>query len=341
MSGSPLRLGILGTARIARSFCEGVAPSEHVTVAAVASRFAGRARSFARDFNIPRSFDSYAALLADRELDAIYNPLPNSLHAEWSIRALRAGKHVLCEKPLAPTAREARAVFDAARAQGVHVVEGFPFRAQPQTLKMRELIDDGAIGRVQFIQAHFTFSLDAAADIRLQRELAGGALMDVGCYSVSLVRMIAGQLPSRVAALARWDASGVDRSLVATLEFPCGLLAQIASGFDAALERYALIVGTEGAIQTTFFNHPPRDRPAELLLKQGRASRAPYQSISVPALNGFLAEAEAFERLVRPGGEQWPGATPEESIDVALTLEALLRSARSGMPVRTEPGTGP
>ncbi len=226
----------------------------------MASRFAGRARSFAHDFNIPRSFDSYAALLADGELDAIYNPLPNSLHAEWSIRAARAGKHVLCEKPLAPTAREASGVFDAARTQGVHVVEAFPYRAQPQTLKMRELIEEGAIGRVQFIRAHFTFCLDAAADIRLQRELAGGALMDVGCYSVSLVRMIAGQRPlARDRAGARWDASGVDRSLVATLEFPGGLLAQVASGFDT-LERYALIVGTEGAIQTTFFNHPPRDR---------------------------------------------------------------------------------
>jgi len=325
-----MRMGILSTARIARAFCEGVAGSRHVIVSAVASRDAARAQSFAREFAIARHYDSYAALLADRDIDAVYIPLPNGLHAEWSVRAVGAGKHVLCEKPLAPTVREARDMFAAAHEHGVYLAEAYPFRSQPQTLRTRELIEGGAIGRLRFIQAYFTFTLDAAADIRLDPKLGGGALLDVGCYSVSLIRMLAGQRPVRVSAVARWDEGGVDRALLGTLEFSDGLLAQIIGGFDAALERHALIVGTEGAIQTGFFNHPPRSGPVHLLLRRGNASREPYESIPVASMNGFLAEAEAFERMVRFGPEHWNGATAQESIDIATTLEALLRSAHSG-----------
>ena len=328
-----MRLGILGTARIARAFCEGVAGSGHVSVAAVASREAGRAQAFAHELGIPRHHGSYEALLGDREIDAVYNPLPNSLHVDWSVRALRAGKHVLCEKPLAPSAHEARAMFAAAHEHGVYLVEGYPFRSQPQTLTLRELLAGGAIGRPRFIQAHFSFTLDAARDIRLEPKLAGGALMDVGCYCVCLIRMISMQRPARVWAVPQWHAGGVDRAMTGTLEFADGLLAQFSAGFDAALERHARIVGSEGVIQTSFFNHPPKSGPAELLVKRGDASRDPYHPLPVPSMNGFLAEAEAFERMVRLGREHWNGATSEESSDIALTLEALLRSARSGQPV--------
>lgn len=328
-----LRIGILGTARIARAFCQGVAGSSHVTVVAVASREVARAQAFARELGIPRHHASYGALLADREVDAVYNPLPNSLHVDWSIQALRAGRHVLCEKPLAPSVREARAMFAAAHAHGVYLAEAYPFRSQPQTLKLHELIGGGAIGRPRFIQAHFSFTLDAARDIRLDPRLAGGSLMDLGCYCVCLIRMISMQRPARVSAVAQFDAGGVDRAMSATLEFADGLLAQFAVGFDAALERQARIVGSEGVIQTSFFNHPPKSGPAELLIKRGDASRDPYQSLPVPSMNGFLAEAEAFERMTRSGPEHWNGATSDESIDIALTLEALLRSARSGQTV--------
>jgi predicted dehydrogenase len=328
-----MRLGILSTARIARAFCEGVAGSPHVSVAAVASRDGARAREFARQLRIAQYYGSYEELLAAPDIDAVYNSLPNSLHGEWSVRAARAGKHVLCEKPLAPTASEARAMFAAAHEHGVYLVEGYPYRTQPQTLKLHQLLGEGAIGSVRFVQAHFTFTLDGPEDIRLKPELAGGALMDVGCYCVSLVRMIAAQRPTRVSAVAQWDANGVDRALVATLQFESGLIAQVAGGFDAALERFALIVGSDGAIQTSFFNHPPATGPTQLLLKRGNASRQPYEAITVPAMNGFLAQAEAFERMVRLGREQWTGTTAEESIDNALTLQALLESARAGKAV--------
>lgn len=335
MSEEPaLRIGVLGTARIARSFCAGVAGSARVRVEAVASRDPDRARAFAADCGIARCLGSYDALLTDPLIDAVYVPLPNALHAAWSIRALQAGKHVLCEKPLAASAQEAREMYAVARAHARQLAEAYPYRTQPQTLKLLELLQAQAIGQPRFIQAHFSFTLESAADIRLRSDLAGGALMDVGCYCVSLIRAIAGRRPARVSATAQWASpAGVDRALAAMLQFPDGLIAQLSCGFDAALERHALIVGTGGALQTSFFNHPPVSGPAEVLLKSGQAAREPYRSIPVPAMNGFRAEAEAFERLVRLGAAHWTGTTVEESIDIAQMLDALLLSARSGRPI--------
>ena len=327
---SPLRIGILSTANIALKFVKGVSPSKKVTVSAVASRDAAKAEHFAAQMGIPRHLGSYEALLADPEIDAIYNPLPNGLHAEWSIRALEAGKHVLCEKPLAVTATEARAMFDTARRLGLHVVEAYPFRAQPQTLKLRELLNEGAIGKPRLIQASFGFTLKDGPNVRLDSTLGGGSLMDVGSYTVSLARMIAKERPKRVNALAEWTDAGIDRTLVATIEFTDGLLVQTSSSFATALHRQALIVGTDGAIQTTFFNHPSPAAPAILQLKRGKGPEAIWETLPVPAMNGFLAEAESFEQLIRQGAEHWNGATPTESIDIILTIEALLQSARSG-----------
>jgi xylose dehydrogenase (NAD/NADP) len=333
---SPLRIGILGTANIARAFIKGVQPSSRVTVVGVASRDSAKAERFAAEAGIPRSYSSYEALLSDRDIDAIYNPLPNSLHAEWSIRAVEAGKHVLCEKPLAATATEARAMFEAAKRNGVHLVEGYPYRAQPQTLKMRELLDAGAIGRVQLIQASFGFTMSNGANIRMNPSLAGGALMDVGSYTVSLACMVAKTRPSRVSASAQWTDSGVDRTLAATLEFKSGLLAQVSCSFATALHRQALIAGTEGILQTTFYNNPSPAAPPILNLRRGKGPDSSTEILEVPTTNGFLGEAESFERLVRQGPEQWTGVTPEESIDILVTLEALLHSAREGKAVEID-----
>ena len=328
---SPLRIGILSTANIARQFVQGVSPSRKVTVSAVASRDAAKAEHFAAQTGIPRHLGSYEALLADPEIDAIYNPLPNGLHAEWSIRALEAGKHVLCEKPLAVTATEARTMFDTARRHGLHVVEGYPFRCQPQTLKLQELLSEGAIGKPQLIQASFGFTLRDGPNIRLDSALGGGALMDVGSYTVSLARpSIAKERPIRVNAHAQWTEAGVDQTLAATIEFSGGLLAQVSCSFATALHRQAFIVGTDGVIQTTFFNHPSPAAPPVLQLKRGKGPEAIWETLPVAATNGFLAEAEAFEQLIRKGAEHWNGTTPTESIDILLTIEALLQSARSG-----------
>jgi xylose dehydrogenase (NAD/NADP) len=332
----PLRIGILGTAKIARSFVNGVQPSKRVAVSAVASRNADKAANFAAELKIARHFGSYQALLADPDIDAVYNPLPNSLHAEWSIAAARAGKHVLCEKPLAATAAEARGMFEAASRHGVHVVEGYPYLAQPQTRKMRELIGDGAIGQVKLIQASFGFTLTDTDNIRFDAALAGGALMDVGVYPVSLSRIVAGQRPVRVQATAHWTQgegshiAGVDSTMAATLEFASGLFAQITCSFGTALHRQALIVGSEGLIETTYSNHTSAERPGNLMLRTGNGANAIDGKIATPPINGFLAEAESFEGLVRGDPSSWVGAGPEESVDILLTLEALLRSARNG-----------
>ena len=330
-----LRIGILGTANIARSFVRAVQPSQRVSITAVASRDAGKAESFAHETGIPRHFASYDALLADGEIDAVYIPLPNSLHATWSIAAARAGKHILCEKPLAVGAAEARAMFDAARLHGVHLVEAYPYLAQPQTLKLRELLKDGAIGDIRLIQASFGFTIKDRGNIRLSPQLAGGALMDAGVYPLSLIRIIAGRRAAHVQAAAHWtgagESAGVDNALAATLIFDNGIFAQLTCSFESALHRQALIVGSAGVIQTTFRNHTSAEQPGTLSLRTGSGAQAVDGIIETPPVNGFLAEAESFERLVREGPSHWIGASPDESIDVAMMLEALLQSARSGV----------
>ena len=328
----PLRLGVLGAARIARLFVDAVRASTKIMVVAVASRDADRAAAFAREVGIPGVHATYDALLADPDVDAVYVPLANSLHARWSIRAAEAGKHVLCEKPLAATASEARAMFDAAQRSGVYLVEAYPYRAQPQTRKLRELLEHRVIGELRTVHAAFGFPLADAANIRLDPGLAGGALMDAGSYPVSLVRMVAGAAPSRVHASSRWAPSGVDRTTMATLEFADGLLAQVSCSFDTARHRHAIIVGNAGSITTTYFNDTSAELPPLLHVRRGTGWDAAHEVIETPMANGFLAEAEAFHDLVHSGWASWPGATPGESVDIAATLDAIALSARSGVP---------
>jgi D-xylose 1-dehydrogenase (NADP+, D-xylono-1,5-lactone-forming) len=332
-SGGPLRIGVVGAARIARLFVQAVRPSAKVVVTAVASRDLERAAAFARELGIARAHASYDALFADSGIDAVYVPLPNNLHAQWSIRAASAGKHVLCEKPLAANAAEARAMFEAAEKNGVYLVEAYPYRAQAQTLKVRELIAAGAIGRIQLIQASFGFPLTDAANIRMDPNLAGGALMDAGSYPVSFVRMVAGTAPSRVQALSRWGNSGVDVATVATLEYPDGLLAQISCSFTTARHRHAFIAGDAGSIATTYFNDTGPAFPPLVEVHRGTGWDAAREVIETEARAGFLAEAESFHDLVRFGWQGWTGATPAESIDIAMTLDALATSSRQGVPV--------
>jgi predicted dehydrogenase len=305
-----------------------------VEVVAVASRTAAKAQAFADELRVPRVLDSYDALLADESIDAIYVPLPNSMHCEWAIRSMQAGKHVLCEKPLGVSVAEAREMFAAAERYGRHLVEAYPYLAQPYTIKARELIRDGALGELKLIQACFAFPLsDASSPIRLDRALGGGALFDVGCYPISFIRMLIGARPARVHAIARWGDTTVDRTLIASLDFANGVLAQISCSFDTALHRRALIAGTDGVIDTTYYNHTVPERPAEFQLKRGRTWAATTETIALPLANGFRAEAEAFADLVAGNASAWPGPHAAESIDIALTLDAIAESARSGQPI--------
>lgn len=345
---TPVRFGILGAATIARAFARGLADSPLAAVAAVASRDADKAGAFAAEFGIPRAHAGYEALLADPGIDAVYIPLPNHLHAEWAIRAAGAGKHVLCEKPLAVGGEQARAMFAAARAHGVCLAEAYPYMSQPQTLRLRELLAEGTLGRVQTVTASFGFALCAPdgsplgdpADIRLDPARGGGALLDAGTYAMSLIRLAVGERPARVHATARYTRSGVDLTVAATLEFPGGAVAQLGCSMATAPHRHALIAGERGTVETGYSNHAPAG--GVLPLRIGRGTPDPsFEVVEVPGGNGFRAEAESFARMVRLGPRHWDGASETESIDTALALQAIAASARNDVWVEVGALGGP
>ena len=261
---------------------------------AIASRGGDKAAAFARDLGIPKALGSYEAMLADPDIDAVYVPLPNSLHAEWAIRAAEAGKHVLCEKPLAITAREGKAMFEAARRHGVVLREGFPYLAQEQTAILRGWLAESAIGRLRLIRSSFGVYFSDPADIRLSPTLGGGALLDAGSYAVSFVRVMAGECPVRVQAVSERDANGVDLTTVATLAFASGLLAQISCSFATGYHRHALLAGDNGVIETNYLNHPPVNGPAVLQIRRGQAMGVPFERAEVPDGNGFRREADCL-----------------------------------------------
>jgi xylose dehydrogenase (NAD/NADP) len=334
MNSTVLRIGVLGAANIARLFVAGVAPSEKVKVTTIGSRDSEKAAAFAKEVGVDRSHGSYEALLADPEIDAVYIPLPNGMHAAWAIRAVEAGKHVLCEKPIAVTGAEAEAMFAAARASGRHLVEAYPYLAQPQTLKLREILGSGSLGRIRLIRASFAFTLADRSNVRFNPALGGGALLDAGSYPISLVRVLAGERPVRAHGVAQWDGD-IDLTTLATLEFANGILAQVSCSFAAAFHRQAIIACEEGVIETTYLNHPPVGGLPVVHVRRGRASPTPaspskLEIVEVPGGNGFLAEADSFASLVAGDPDAWTGATAEESVDIMLTLEAIRKSARSG-----------
>jgi xylose dehydrogenase (NAD/NADP) len=338
-NATPLRYGILGPAKVARAFAEGLAGSPLAAVAAVASRSEARAAAFSVELGIPRAHGSYEALLADSNIEAVYIALPNDLHAAWAIRAAEAGKHILCEKPLAVSGEEARSMFAAAQANGVHLAEAYPYMAQPQTLALRALLAEGAIGRVLIILASFCISLCTPegvplgdpTNIRLDPLRGGGALLDSGTYAVSLTRLAVGERAARVQAAMRPAQTGVDLTVSATLEFPSGAIAHISCSMATAYHRHAVIVGERGVIETSYDNHAPAGNGSlTLRVKRGVPNTVPYEVIQTRAGNGFRAEGEAFAKMVRQGVSAWNGATQAESVDTALALQAIAASGRTG-----------
>lgn len=326
---SKLRIGILGAARIATPFIAGTRLSSRVEVVAVASRDHGRAKAFADTHGVPHA-SSYEQLLATKEIDAVYIPLPNNLHAPWSIAALRAGKHVLCEKPLALSEAEAIEMFAVAAAEGKVLLEGYPFLFQPQTLEIERRIQAGEIGRVQTIFATCGFTLNNPNDFRLDPAMGAGALLDAGCYPVSLIRQIVGSRPVHVTATARWD-RGVDQTLAATLEFANGTIAQVSCSFATGLVRTAVIAGSEGVIETDYSNHTMRLPAPTFSLRRGSDWRRAAEHIAVPREDGFRLEADAFAAMIDGSERDQLAHRRVASIDVAWTLETILAQARKAM----------
>ena len=246
-----VRIGFLGAARIAPSAV--IKPARNngeAMIGAIAARDRTRAEAFASKHDIPNVRDSYAELVADPELDAIYNPLPNGLHAEWTIAALEAGKHVLCEKPFTANAKEAEAVAAVAQRRGLVVMEAFHYRYHPLAHRMREIVDGGELGTIERVETALCFPLPKFSDIRYQYDLAGGATMDVGTYTVHMARLLGREEPEVVSAAAKLRTSDVDRAMRAELRFPSGHTGRVTCSMWSkwVIQTYARMIGERGEL---------------------------------------------------------------------------------------------
>lgn len=341
MTRKRLRWGVISTANIGRvAMIPALQKASNGDLLAVASRSQEKADEFAQRLGIPRAYGSYEALLDDPEIDAIYNPLPNNLHREWCIAAAQAGKHILCEKPLALNAQEVEEMAAAAEQHGVLLMESFMYRFLPQTERVLALIAEGAIGDLRLIQSTFTFRLTRPDNIRWRPDLGGGALMDVGCYCVNINRTLAGAEPVEVQAFATWADSGVDAEMAGSLRFAGGLVAQFNCGLTLErLERYQ-VQGTLGSIEVpkAFL---PGDEDTLIYIHRGRLAverlrHGGTASETLPGSDEYQQIAEHFADCALNGRPL--RYAPAEAAANLRVIEALYRSARNnGRPEPVQP----
>jgi D-xylose 1-dehydrogenase (NADP+, D-xylono-1,5-lactone-forming) len=312
--------GIMSTARINGQFLAGARMAEDVEIAAVASRDLHTAERYAQEQRIERAYGGYEAMLADSDVEAVYISLPNSLHLEWTVRALQAGKHVLCEKPLGRRAVDVEAAFDVAQREGRRLMEAFMFRHNPQTHRLTELVAAGAVGRLRLVRAAFSFAAADAADVRLRTALDGGALMDVGCYCVSGARLIAGE-PERVTAERVLGGDGVDIAFVGTMRFADDVLGHFDAGLALDARDELEVVGEEGTI---FLDDPWHCRaPVIELRRDGTVER-----LALEPVNSYRLEAENMSAAIR--GRQPLLLGRDDAVAQARTIEALYEAGDTG-----------
>lgn len=322
---STLRWGVLGAAEIAR---KATIPAIHASVnsevVAVASRDLARAQQFCQALQTPKAYGSYEALLADPEIDAVYIPLPHHLHCEWTVHAAQAGKHILCEKPMAMNAAEVQKMVDAVKANQVLLMESFMYRFHPKTCQIVERVRSGALGKLKYIQASLSFTLENPEDFRWHPQFGGGALMDVGCYCVNLARTVTDAEPLEVQALAAWSESGVDEHLVATLRFPAEVFVHFDCGFVLPRREAYQIVGSQGWI-----NSPQQAIEPfmdEVFYTEEIGGEA--KTHKVAGVSDYRLMIEQFARCVLDAeASPYP---PEEALGNARAIEALMNSARNG-----------
>ena len=319
--GRRLRWGILGTARINRRLIPAFRAARRSELVAVASRDRARADAYARQWSIPRSFAGYQALLDDPGIDAVYIPLPNTDHVPWTLAAIKAGKHVLCEKPLVLDPADVDRIAAAAAAAHVIVEEGFMYRHEPLTKKVMKLVGEGAVGQVRAVVSGFTFALEEGANIRLDPALGGGSLWDIGCYPVTYAQLIMGHEPKMVFGTAHWHASGVDVEFMGMLRFDEGATANIYSSFNAPYRTWLEILGSDGALTVP---NPFRPGPKETLDLERGGGIEHLEVIGSPDI--FIGEVEDFEASVLDGAP--PVVSLAESRRTASTLTALYAAAR-------------
>jgi predicted dehydrogenase len=320
----PVRWGILSTARINRAVIPALRHSPCSELVAVASRTQARADAYAAEHGIPRAYGSYEALLGDADLEAVYISLPNGPHVEWSVRALEAGKHVLCEKPLTRDPTEAERAFDAAERAGRLLMEAFMWRHHPQTTKLVDLVRRGAIGELRLVRTSFSFTIEPG-NVRLDPQLGGGSLMDVGCYCVSGSRLLAGE-PVVVIARQVIGPTGIDLRTAGTLVFPGDVVAQFDCAFDLPLRQWLEAVGSGGLVRVRW---PWNAREPGLELVRGDSS----ERIAIEGASAYRAQCDNLSRAIRGDGEPLLGRA--DAVGQARTIDALYRSAEAGgEPVR-------
>lgn len=330
--GEKLRWGVLGAARIADAIVKGIGLTSNSELAAVASRDSAKGSDWGKEHSVANVFDSYEELLASDLVDAVYIPLPNGLHKEWSVRAAEQGKHVLCEKPLAADAREVEELIATRDRTGIKIMEAFMYRFHPQTARTRQLLADGAIGEVKIIRASFDFYLRRTHDVRWSKELAGGALMDVGSYCVNVANLLVGGLPSSVTAQAVWTPEGVDISFAGTLEYPNGTLALIDCSFQVGttMQQHLEVSGTEGLLRVP---RPFSKGPDDAVITVDKSDNtSPPDEIRVQGANHYHLMVEHFADAVLNEAE--PAYTLEESLANTRVLDALKEAAWSGNKIR-------
>jgi predicted dehydrogenase len=327
VSSEPVRWGVLGAARIA---LDKVIPSMQEgrlsRVVAIASRSADKARAAAGALGIDRAYDSYDALIEDPDVEAIYNPLPNHLHVPWSIRAVQAGKHVLCEKPIALSAQEARELRDAAQRAGVLVGEAFMVRAHPQWIEARRLIESGRIGALQLVHGHFSYPRRDASDVRSRVEYGGGALLDIGCYPIVIARWMFGREPlAAVAAIERDPEYHVDQITSGLLRFEAGVATFNCGGAMVAHQRIELF-GDRGRMQLDLPFTPRATERCRIIIDDG--VRADAEIVEVEAVNQYTLQGDRFSAAIRGTGEI--PSSMDSAIDNMSVIDALFRSAETG-----------
>lgn len=281
-----LNWGLLSTAKINQALIKPLNASKRTRLLAVASRSQSSADAYARENKIPRAHGSYEALLADPEIDVIYNSLPNNMHAEWTIKALRAGKHVLCEKPIALTLAEVDDMSAAAKETGKILAEAFMYRHHAQTLKVKEIVDSGVLGKLQLIKGAFTFTLTREGNYRQIKEMGGGSIWDVGCYPISYARTIVGEEPVEVFGWQVEGQSGSDDSFIGQMRFANGVHAQFDSGFISPFRSFMEIVGSEAVLKIPAPFKPGKN--SELFLMRGERE----EKIKVSGTQLYLGEVE-------------------------------------------------
>ncbi len=325
-----LRWGILSTGRIAGAFAEAVNPSTTGELAAVGSRSGDSAHRFAESYGIPRSHSTYAALLADPNVDAVYIATPHPFHAEWATKAAEAGKHILCEKPLTLNHAEATKVIEAARANDVFLMEAFMYRCHPQTAKLVELIREKAVGDVRMIQAAFSFRAPFDADSRMySNELGGGGILDVGCYCVSMARLLAGAAlgweksadPEQVTGTGVLnEQTGTDEVAVAALRFEGGILASLSAGVGVMQENRLVVYGTEGRIVVPEAWIPGRNGQATSM--EIHRSGGEVETLQIQADVGlYTLEADTVARHIADREAPWPAMSWDDSLGNMRTLD--------------------